>query len=117
MLRAGTFPAARFVLDPVEAADVALSPGAPTPFTVTGRFELMGVTVPLSVNAQAEPALDEDGSPWLDVRARFVLRLGAAFGLKGPDGPDPANDTLEFAVRLALRPETPAPPVSPATSR
>jgi polyisoprenoid-binding protein YceI len=117
MLKVDAFPVARFVIDPVEAADAALSPGVPTPFTATGRLEMLGVTVPLSVNAQAEPALAEDGSPWLDVRARFVLRIGAAFGLTGPDGPAPANDTLEFAVRLALKAETPQPAVSPATSR
>ena len=117
MLRVDAFPVARFVIDPVETEDVALSPGVPTPFTATGHLEMLGVSIPLSVNAQAEPALAEDGSPWLDVRARFVLHIGAAFGLKGPDGPAPANDTLEFAVRLALKPEAPAPEISPAISR
>ena len=117
MLRVDAFPAARFVLDPVEAADVPLTPGAPTPFTATGRLEMLGVSVPLSVNAQAEPGLSEDGSPWLDVRARFVLRIGAAFDLKGPEGPEPANDTLEFSVRLALKPEPPAAAISPKASR
>jgi hypothetical protein len=117
MLKVGSFPTARFVLDPVEAADAPLTPGAPTPFTATGRFEMMGVTVPLSVNAQAEPTLAEDGSPWLDVRAKFVLRIGAAFDLKGPEGPSPANDTLEFSVRLALKPEAPAAAISPKVSR
>jgi len=117
MLRVDAFPVARFVIDPVEAADVELAPDVPTPFTATGHLEMLGVSIPLSVNAQAEPALAEDGSPWLDVRARFVLRIGAAFGLKGPDGPAPANDTLEFAVRLALKPEAQAPAISPATSR
>jgi hypothetical protein len=94
MLRADAFPVARFVLDTVEAEDVPFTPGIPTPFTATGRFDMLGVSLPLSVTAQAEPTLSEDGSPWLDVRARFVLRIGAAFGLKGPDGPSPANDTL-----------------------
>jgi hypothetical protein len=117
MLRADAFPVARFVLDQVEAQDAPLSPGVPTPFTATGHLELLGVSVPLSVNAQAEPGLAEDGSPWLDVRARFVLRIGAAFGLKGPDGPSPANDTMEFAVRLALKPEAPTAAISPGSSR
>ena len=117
MLRADAFPVARFVLDPVEAADVELVPGVPTPFTATGHLEMLGVSVPLSVNAQAEPGLADDGSPWLDVRARFVIRIGAAFGLKGPDGPSPANDTLEFAVRLALKPEAESPATSSAVSR
>jgi polyisoprenoid-binding protein YceI len=103
MLKVDAFPTARFVLDPVEAADKPLTAGAPTPFTATGRLEMLGVSVPLAVDAQAEPGLAEDGTPRLDVRAKFRVRIGAAFGLKGPDGPSPANDTLEFDVRLVLR--------------
>jgi hypothetical protein len=32
------------------------------------------------------------------------LRIGDPFGLKGPDGPSPANDTLVFDARLRLKP-------------
>src|SRR4029434_10621685 len=71
MLRVDAFPAARFVLDPVDAPDVELVPGVPTSFTATGHLEMMGASIPLSVNAQAEPTRSEDGSPGLDVRARF----------------------------------------------
>ena len=78
---------------------------------------MLGVSVPLSVNAQAEAGSDEDGTPRLDVRATFRLRIGAAFGLKGPDGPAPANDTLEFVARFALKPEAAAGTVSPTASR
>ena len=117
MLKVDAFPSARFVLDPVDAADVPLVPGVPTPFTATGRLEMLGVTVPVSVSAQAEPALAEDGTPRLHVRAKFRLRIGAPFGLKGPDGPAPANDTLEFDVRLALKPEAVPAAVSPKASR
>jgi hypothetical protein len=117
MLKVDGYPSARFVLDPVEAADVPLVPGVPTPFTATGRLEMLGVTVPLSVNAQAEPGQAEDGTVRLDVRAKFRLRIGAPFGLKGPDGPAPANDTLEFDVRLALKPEAIPAAVSPKASR
>ena len=105
MLRADSFPNARFVLDPVEAEGGALAPGVPAPFTATGHLEMLGVKVPVSVNAQAEAGLDENGTSRLDVRATFRLRIGAAFGLKGPDGPAPANDTLEFDARFALKPE------------
>jgi polyisoprenoid-binding protein YceI len=105
MLRTDTFPGARFVLDPVEAANTALVPGVPAPFTATGHLEMLGVSVPLSVKAQAEAGSDEDGTPRLDVRARFRFRIGSTFGLKGPDGPAPANDTLEFDARFALKPE------------
>jgi polyisoprenoid-binding protein YceI len=103
MLRVDAFPAARFVLDPVDAADAALVPGVPAPFTATGHLEMLGKSVPLSVNAQAEAGTDDDGTPRLDVRATFRVRIGEAFGLKGPDGPSPANDTLEFFARLTLK--------------
>lgn len=103
MLRVDAFPAARFVLDPVEAADVPLVPGKPVPFTATGRLEMLGSSVSLSVNAEAEAGTDDAGVPILDVRASFRVRIGAAFGLKGPDGPSPANDTLEFVARFELR--------------
>jgi polyisoprenoid-binding protein YceI len=114
MLRTDAFPGARFVLDPVEAADTALVPGVPAPFTATGHLEMLGVSVPLSVKAQAEVGSDEDGTPRLDVQARFRFRIGSTFGLKGPDGPAPANDTLEFDARFALKPEA---TVSPTASR
>lgn len=117
ILKTGTFPGARFVIDPVDAADAPLVPGVPAPFTATGRLEMLGASVPLSVNAQAEAGTDDEGAPRLDVRATFRVRLGEAFGLKGPDGPSPANDTLEFSVRLDLRPEPGSAAVTPSASR
>jgi polyisoprenoid-binding protein YceI len=114
ILRTEAFPDARFVLDPVEAGGAALSPGVPAPFTATGHLEMLGLSIPLSVNAQAEVGSDEDGTPRLEVRARFRLRIGSTLGLKGPDGPAPANDTLEFDARFALKPEA---ALSPTASR
>lgn len=103
ILRTDAFPKARFVLDPVEAADVPLTPGVLVPFTATGRMEMLGASVPVSVSAQAEAGADDDGKPQLDVRATFRVRLASPFGLKGPDGPSPANDTLEFSARFTLK--------------
>ena len=117
MLKVATYPRARFVLDPVEASDAPLTPGAPSPFTATGRLEMLGVTIPIRVSAQAEAGLDENGTPAVHVRARFQLRIKEPFGLKGPDGPFPANDTLEFDVRLTLVPEANGSAVSSEASR
>jgi polyisoprenoid-binding protein YceI len=117
MLKVATYPKARFTLDPVEAAGLPLTAGAPTPFTATGRFEMLGLTVPVRVLAQAEAGLGEDGTPAVHVRAKFQLRIKEPFGLKGPDGPSPANDTLEFDVRLTLVPEASASAVSSPASR
>ena len=104
MLRVASFPTAEFVLDPLSPATAPLTYGAPVPFTGTGRFEMLGQSIPIAVNAQAEPVMGEDGAPRLEVRATFRLRIGDPFGLKGPDGPSPANDTLFFDVRLRLKP-------------
>jgi len=103
MLKVVEFPSARFTLDPLPQTTVPLKFGAPVPFTGTGRFEMLGTTVPLSVNAQVEPVIAEDGTPRLEVHATFRLRIADAFGLKGPDGPAPANDTMLFDARLRLK--------------
>jgi hypothetical protein len=42
-----------------------------------------------AVGAQVEAVLAEDGTPRLDVRATFRLRIKEPFGLDGPDGPAP----------------------------
>lgn len=102
MLRVAEFPAAKFTLDPLPATTAPLAFGAPVPFSGTGRFEMLGATIPLAFSAQAEPVLGDDGAPRLEVHATFRLRLADSFGLKGPDGPAPANDTLLFDARLRL---------------
>jgi hypothetical protein len=104
ILRVVKFPAARFTLDPVSGPGSPIVFGSPAPFTGAGRLELLGESVPLAVNAQAEAVLADDGTPRLDVRATFRIRIGEPFGLTGPDGPSPANDTLVFAARFRLKP-------------
>ena len=103
MLKVVEFPSARFTLDPLPQTTAPLKFGAPVPFTGTGRFEMLGAAIPLSVNAQVEPVIAEDGTPRLEVHATFRLRIADPFGLKGPDGPAPANDTMLFDARLRLR--------------
>jgi hypothetical protein len=104
ILRVVKFPGAKFTLDPVGAAASPIVFGSPVPFTGAGRLEMLGESVPIAVNAQAEAVLADDGTPRLDVRATFRLRIGDPFGLTGPDGPSPANDTLVFAARFRLKP-------------
>jgi polyisoprenoid-binding protein YceI len=104
ILRVARFPRARFTLDPLSGPASPIAFGSPVPFTGAGRLEMLGESVPIAVNAQAEAMLADDGTPRLDVRATFRLRIGATFGLTGPDGPSPANDTLVFAARFRLKP-------------
>ncbi|HEX4822790.1 MAG TPA: YceI family protein [Candidatus Polarisedimenticolaceae bacterium] len=103
MLKIVEFPSATFTLDPLPPSTAPMKFGAPVPFTGTGRFEMLGNAVPLTVNAQVEPVIAEDGTPRLEVHATFRLRIADPFGLKGPDGPSPANDTMLFDARLRLR--------------
>ena len=104
ILRSGAFPDATFVLDRVTGADSPLAAGAPSPFTATGHLEMLGSSTPLTVQAQAEPFLAEDGSPRIAVRASFRIKIDAPFGLEGPEGPEPSRNTLLFDARFLLKP-------------
>lgn len=78
--------------------------GVLTQFAVHGQLEFMSVKVPLDVTAQLEPVLDENGNPRLMVNAAFGLRLKEYFGLDGPDGPQPAADSMQFLLNFLLKP-------------
>ena len=104
ILKVAKFPAVRFTLDALAGPPSPPPFGAPVPFSGTGRVELLGASVPVAVGAQVEAILAEDGTPRLDVRATFRLRIKEPFGLDGPDGPAPANDTMLFEARFRLKP-------------
>jgi polyisoprenoid-binding protein YceI len=105
MLTITDHPRASFTFKSVEALDNAkINFGALSQFNVQGTIELMGIKVPLGVIAQIEPILTEDGQPRLQVYASFQLRLKDNFNIEGPDGPDPAKDTLVFMLNFLLRP-------------
>lgn len=78
--------------------------GVLTQFAVRGQLEFMSVKVPLDVTAQMEPVLDENGNARLMVNAAFGLRLKEYFGLDGPDGPQPAADSMQFLLNFLLKP-------------
>ena len=63
---------------------------------------MMGIEIPLDVRAQLEPIIGDDGAPRLHVQAGFDIRLENPFGIAGPDGPAPANDTLDFHLDVLL---------------
>lgn len=107
ILRVAAHPTARFTLDPLPESTAPLAYGAPVPFTGTGRFEMLGESVPVRVSAQAEPVVGEDGAPRVVVRATFRIRIADPFGLTGPDGPAPANETVLFDLRFRLRGQLP----------
>lgn len=103
MIFADRFPEARFELKSTESSQ-PLAFGQITRMVAQGTFTMMGFDIPLAVRAQLEPVIGEDGDPRLQVQAGFELRLKAPFGIKGPDGPAPANDTLNFHLNVLLDP-------------
>jgi polyisoprenoid-binding protein YceI len=104
ILRTTKFPSVTFTLDPLAGPASPPPFGSPVPFSGSGRLDLLGTTVPLAVSAQVEAVLADDGTPRLEVRATFRLRIKEPFGLEGPDGPSPANDTMLFDARIRLKP-------------
>jgi hypothetical protein len=105
MLGIDTHPKAWFTfqdIKPMEDAGVAF--GRVNQFSVSGQLEFMGIHAPLQVTAEMEPVLDDAGAPRIRVLAAFNLRIKEKYGLKGPDGPQPAVDTMEFELNFLLKP-------------
>ena len=96
------FPDARFKLESIEGAGTPLAFGRANQFRAQGTFRMMGHDIPLEVKGEIEPIIGEDGTPRLRATASFRLRLKAPFGVTGPDGPEPANDTLLFYLDFQL---------------
>jgi polyisoprenoid-binding protein YceI len=103
--KAVDFPVASFVLDSVTSPDPNLMHGVPTEFAAQGALTLAGRTATVPVNVRAELYLTASGAPRILADATFDVNIREAFGLEGPDGPEPERDTLEFRVRLLLAPE------------
>ncbi|MDX1972570.1 MAG: hypothetical protein SFY68_08580, partial [Candidatus Sumerlaeia bacterium] len=70
----------------------------------------VGVDLPITVLVELTPILvgpadDLKGNTRLLASASWEFRLSEPFGIQGPDGPAPANDTLTFFASLTLKPE------------
>ena len=104
MLHVDQFPSARFDLEGIDAPPGPLAFGTSSQVTGHGTFQLLGVKVPLGVRLQIEPTLGDDGKPRLWVRGSAQLRILEPFGLKGPDGPSPANDTVVLYLDFTMAP-------------
>lgn len=103
MIRVAEFPTSRFEL--LRFADDApvLAFGKLSPIVAEGRFMMLGFEVPLEVTGQIEPIIGKDGAPRLRVSATATLSLANPFGIAGPDGPAPANDTLIFYLNFLMK--------------
>ena len=111
MIYAPKFPTARFELDTLTATDgdpSELAFGRATHLAAEGRFILMGIPIPLQVIGTIEPIVGADGAPRLQVVVSYRIRLANPFGVAGPDGPAPANDTLNFNMSFSMVEAPPA---------
>ncbi|MEM1207592.1 MAG: YceI family protein [Acidobacteriota bacterium] len=102
MIKVAAFPTSRFELESVAAGAEPVAFGRLSQLSATGTFSLVGREIPVDVVAQIEPLVAEDGAPRLRVRASFRIRLEDPFGILGPDGPAPANDTLQFNLDFLM---------------
>lgn len=103
MLKMGLFPDAYFEFGDIESSAPFVL-GQQQEMEIPGSFRMMGVTIPISVNAQIEPQVDDKGHVILGINCTFQLPLFEAFGVEGPDGPSPAKDKLQFYMRFNMEP-------------
>ncbi|MEM9985191.1 MAG: YceI family protein, partial [Bacteroidota bacterium] len=69
---------------------------------VSGTFELMGKKRPVEVIAKISPIIDSQGQARLLVNTSFELNVVKDFKIKGPDGPSPAREIMEFNLSFLM---------------
>ncbi|MEE8141759.1 MAG: YceI family protein, partial [Planctomycetota bacterium] len=103
MLKVERYPTSSFRLTSVSTPEARLVYGETVQTFLYGDFTMKGVTIPVSVRAQLQPIIGEDGEPRLLVNGGFQIRLLETFGILGPPGPKIAGDTLVFEIHLTLK--------------
>ena len=107
MLAGPQHPTSHFTFDSVRADPGSLAIGPPISATLVGEFEMKGIRIPLEVPVTLEAFVGPDARPRVSIDGRWQIRLQDPFGLSGPDGPEPANDTLVFHCHIVLEPGGP----------
>jgi len=102
LLYAREFPDSTFLLNKVSSDGQPISYDRLTPARVSGTFTLKGKNVPVSVVAEFEPVIGEDGKPRLLVRTSFQIDL-RTFSIEGADGPAPAKYLVLLDINLKLK--------------
>ena len=103
-LDSASFTSSHFTLESVSGDSLDLTYGQQSHVLMTGVFEMKGVRVPLTARGTFEPIVGDDGAPRLTLLAGFSLDL-KPFKIPGPDGPEPANHTLQFDVAFTFQPK------------
>jgi polyisoprenoid-binding protein YceI len=96
-IKVGRFPVATFSF---KNQAIALAFGKTSDANIVGDFTLMGKTIPMTMQAQLTPSMGSKGEMLLAVQTSFNLNIANVFGIKGPDGPDPANKTMQFFMNF-----------------
>ncbi|MEM6725241.1 MAG: YceI family protein, partial [Bacteroidota bacterium] len=105
MLQVEQFPESSFVFESVQSDLEALAFGTVSPINTQGTFTMREVSIAVPVTAQIEPILNDAGEVRLLVNASFeITSLTPVFGVKGPDGPSPANNTVQFDLLFLMKP-------------
>lgn len=104
-LKMKAFPKAVFAVESVSSDARPLEFGRLSNCEVQGTLTIKGLSVPVTLRAQVEPFVEEDGKPALDVKAAFTLNTMKPWKFVGPlEGIPPANETLLFDINLVMIP-------------
>ena len=96
-IRVKRFPTATFSF---KQKNIDLAFGKTTDVAIVGDFTLMGKTIPMTMQTQLTPTIGIKGEQLIVVQATFSLNITDDFGIKGPDGPDPAKKTMQFFMNF-----------------
>jgi polyisoprenoid-binding protein YceI len=96
-IRTKRFPTATFFF---KNQNIELAFGKTTAANVIGEFTLMGKKIPLTIQAQLTPNIGSKGESLIAVQGTFSINILDDFGIKGPDGPDPAKKTMQFFLNF-----------------
>ncbi len=103
ILQVSQFPEARFEMNEIRSKSGSIASAEGVTLTVTGTFAMTGIEYPIEVEATLLPR-PNDGKPAFAVSASFDISLADPFGIDGPEGPEPANDTVLFFLNFMLEP-------------
>ncbi|MEN0002563.1 MAG: YceI family protein [Bacteroidota bacterium] len=97
------FPDASFKFQLPELGQ-PLQAGIVNRIPINGTFEFMQKEIPLLVQAEFTPQLDQEQQPELFVHVDFQINVTDDFGVKGPDGPEDASKNMAFDLNFILSP-------------
>lgn len=104
-IRVKKFPYATAQLVQVMHETTPLQIGVLKQIHAEGFLTLMEIEVPIDVKMQLEVIVNENGELRLIAEGTFELTLNDNFGILGPEGPFPQNDTLIFTFNIKLKPK------------